>query len=162
MAKPMKCIHCKRPQSPQERAYLDDERLAYYARFGIPPETALHLCRKCLLKQWRRQIRKTFYKQPKYRISRNVANAIRKSIRTGREFPWWERQIGYTWAHLKKHLEKRFEPGMTWENYGQWHIDHIQPIASFEFDSCDSEAFKRCWAMTNLQPLWAAQNWDKH
>jgi len=53
-------------------------------------------------------------------------------------------------------LEAEFSPGMTWENYGEWHIDHIRPCASFNLE--DAEEQKKCFHWTNLQPLWAADN----
>ena len=57
-----------------------------------------------------------------------------------------------------QHLESKFQPGMTWENYGQhgWHIDHIRPCASF--DLTDPEQQRECFHYTNLQPLWAEDN----
>jgi hypothetical protein len=38
--------------------------------------------------------------------------------------------IGCTIEELKLHLEKQFTDGMTWENHGLWHIDHIIPLSS--------------------------------
>ncbi len=57
-----------------------------------------------------------------------------------------------------KHLEAQFIPGMTWSNYGRWHIDHRKPILEFEFKSYRDPAFQECWALANLRPLWAAEN----
>lgn len=53
--------------------------------------------------------------------------------------------------------------GMTWGNYGinGWTIDHKIPISVFNFTSSDHEDFKRCWALSNLQPLWAYDNISK-
>jgi hypothetical protein len=55
---------------------------------------------------------------------------------------------------------------MTWENYGKgpgrWHIDHIVPRTAFNFQSADDPAFRACWAITNLRPLWSAENIRKH
>lgn len=51
------------------------------------------------------------------------------------------------------YLESKFTTGMTWENYGDWHIDHIKPCSSF--DLTDIEQQKICFNYTNLQPLWA-------
>jgi hypothetical protein len=48
---------------------------------------------------------------------------------------------------------------MTWDNYGEWHIDHIKPRVLF--DNRIAEQALRCWALTNLQPLWAADNMAK-
>ena len=57
---------------------------------------------------------------------------------------------------LLKHLESKFTEGMTFENYGEWHIDHIRPCASFNLE--DPEEQKKCFHWTNLQPLWALDN----
>jgi len=59
---------------------------------------------------------------------------------------------------LMQHLSSKFSKGMSFENYGQWHIDHIRPVASFNFDSAEHPDFKKCWALNNLQPLWAVDN----
>lgn len=65
-------------------------------------------------------------------------------------------RLGYTSAQLVGHLEARFSPGMAWGNYGDWHVDHRRPCASF--DMTDPEQFADCWELSNLQPLWAADN----
>ena len=49
--------------------------------------------------------------------------------------------------------------GMTWDNYGEWHIDHIKPCSSFNM--LIEEERKRCFHYTNLQPLWAIDNIKK-
>jgi hypothetical protein len=64
--------------------------------------------------------------------------------------------VGCTTENVMKHLESKFTEGMTWENYGQWHIDHIKPCASFNLE--DVEEQKKCFHWTNLQPLWAKDN----
>ena len=69
--------------------------------------------------------------------------------------------LGYTVDDLKRHLESKFQPGMTWDNIGQWHIDHIRPDSWFNYSSIDDEEFKKCWALDNLQPLWAKENISK-
>ena len=49
---------------------------------------------------------------------------------------------------------------MTWQNYGDgWHIDHIHPCAAF--DLTDPEQQKACFHWSNLQPLWAIDNFRK-
>lgn len=60
---------------------------------------------------------------------------------------------------LRAHLETRFLPGMTWENYGAWHIDHVRPLASF--DLTDRAQLLQACHYTNLQPLWARDNRSK-
>ena len=58
-----------------------------------------------------------------------------------------------------KYIEAQFKPGMTWERYGEWHVDHIRPCASF--DLTDPKQQKICFHYSNLQPLWAADNIKK-
>jgi len=66
--------------------------------------------------------------------------------------------LGYTLDELMSHLEDGFTEGMTWENYGEWHVDHKIPMSSFQFDSVECEGFKECWKLDNLQPLWGEDN----
>lgn len=69
--------------------------------------------------------------------------------------------VGYTLSDLVGHLESQFVPGMSWDNYGLhgWHIDHIRPVSSF--DLTEDDQVVECWALSNLRPLWAADNWSK-
>ena len=66
------------------------------------------------------------------------------------------RDLGCTIDELKRHLEAKFQPGMSWENYGKWHIDH--KVAISKFDLTDLEQLKIACNYMNLQPLWAADN----
>ena len=60
---------------------------------------------------------------------------------------------------LREHLEKQFTEGMTWENQGDWHVDHRKPCASFDLNK--EEERHRCFHYTNLQPLWGSDNLSK-
>ena len=66
---------------------------------------------------------------------------------------------GCSLENLKQHLESQFVDGMSWDNKGEWHIDHIKPCAAF--DLTDVEQQKECFHFTNLQPLWALDNMKK-
>jgi len=92
-------------------------------------------------------------------------NAIRSSLRkrkSNKRGRAWQSVVGYTLDELKARIEPLFQPGMTWDNYGDWHIDHRIPKAAFDYASPEDPGFKECWALENLQPLWAAENWSKH
>ena len=67
--------------------------------------------------------------------------------------------LGCSIDQLKNHLENQFKPGMSWSNYGKWHIDHIRPCASFDMRNPKDQ--KVCFNYKNLQPLWAIQNLTK-
>lgn len=62
--------------------------------------------------------------------------------------------LSYTLDELINHLEKQFTPLMTWDNYGEWHVDHIIPMTKFKFSSTEDREFKLCWSLENLRPLW--------
>lgn len=66
--------------------------------------------------------------------------------------------LGCTLEFFKEYLESKFQPGMTWDNYGKngWHLDHIKPCAAF--DLSDPEQQRQCSHWSNQQPLWAADN----
>jgi len=66
---------------------------------------------------------------------------------------------GCSLEKLKQHLESQFTDGMSWDNKGEWHIDHVKPCAAF--DLTDVEEQKKCFHYTNLQPLWAVDNMRK-
>lgn len=66
--------------------------------------------------------------------------------------------VGYSVEELQKHLESKFQEGMSWDNIGEWHIDHIIPESHFNYTSTVDEEFKKCWSLDNLQPLWAKDN----
>ena len=67
--------------------------------------------------------------------------------------------VGCSVPKLRQHLEAQFTDGMTWDNHGEWHIDHIKPCASF--DLTDAEQQRECFNYTNLQPLLAKDNMSK-
>jgi hypothetical protein len=69
--------------------------------------------------------------------------------------------LKYTPEELISHLEKQFTDSMTWENYGEWHVDHRMPISSFVFESVDDDSFMKCWSLDNLQPMWGKENITK-
>ncbi|CAB5226508.1 hypothetical protein UFOVP760_282 [uncultured Caudovirales phage] len=69
--------------------------------------------------------------------------------------------VGCSIVELKIHIEKQWQPGMTWENYDlyTWHVDHIKPVNTF--DLLDPVQQKQCFHYTNLRPLWAKDNWSR-
>lgn len=97
------------------------------------------------------------------KINNSISALIRYSLRSNKNGKAWEIVVGYSLQMLKKHLEMQFKLGMTWENYGLkgWHIDHKIPISVFNFKTVDDIDFKKCWALENLQPMWAGENISK-
>jgi hypothetical protein len=67
--------------------------------------------------------------------------------------------LGCSIEFLKKHLQSKFQSGMSFSNYGKWHIDHIRPCKSFDLSKVSEQ--RKCFNYTNLQPLWARDNLSK-
>jgi len=95
--------------------------------------------------------------QPSVRIMRAVGQRIR-DVLGGKEYKSTVSLVGYDGDTLRVHLEKQFLRGMSWSNYGEWHIDHIVPLSSFSVSSLDDPNIRRAWCLSNLRPLWAADN----
>lgn len=108
---------------------------------------------------------KSYFKRmenPKNRLDAAVRTGVNLSIRKGSKAGRKTiHLLGYSREKLVKHLEAQFKEGMTWDNYGEWHIDHIIPLSAFNFETPDDIDFKRAWALKNLQPLWAFENHRK-
>ena len=100
---------------------------------------------------------------PKYRLCARTRTAVYTCLkeRNVAKYRSTFQLLGYSIEELMAHLEKLFLDGMTWENYGEWHVDHKKPMTSFKFDSVDDPEFKECWKLDNLQPLWGADNLSK-
>lgn len=114
-------------------------------------------------KTWQKRDKKR-YSTPKGKLNKAISYRMWASLKGNKVGHHWESLVDYSVLQLKKHIEKQFLPGMTWENYGHetWHIDHIIPISAFNFNSPNDIDFKRCWSLKNLRPLWASENFRKH
>jgi len=96
---------------------------------------------------------------PYYRLLSNLRSRISLALRKAKKTDKTIKLIGCTIPELETHLAKQFQPGMSMENYGQWHVDHKIPCAVF--DLSDPRQQKECFNYTNLQPLWAEDNLKK-
>lgn len=90
-----------------------------------------------------------------------VAHRLAATLKAGGASRLWD-LLGYDAATLRRHLERQFTKGMTWEIFlaGQIHIDHIRPKSLFALDTV--EDVRACYCLSNLRPLWAVDNIRKH
>jgi len=93
-----------------------------------------------------------------YKLSINLRCRLHSAINGNYKSGSAVKDLGCTIDELKVYLESKFQPGMSWDNYGKtgWHIDHIKPLASF--DLTDKYQLLEACNYTNLQPLWAKDN----
>lgn len=139
------CKKCKK-KKPVDEFYKDKNQ-----KYGIETK-----CKKC-----RHKMQNKRRQNLKWKISNAISNRMRYSLKNGKNGYHWKDLVGYSLEKLKVHLESQFEEGMTWDNYGKWHIDHKIPISFFDFRSYEDEEFKICWNLRNLQPMWACKNISK-
>lgn len=100
--------------------------------------------------------RTNYKKNPHIYAHRNILKRHLKMIESKKNDKT-EKILGYTSEDLRKHIELLFKDGMSWDNYGKWHIDHIKPISKFE----ENEDPSVVNSLDNLQPLWAFENLSK-
>jgi len=142
-----------------------DKKLKYAKAYGQANKDIINLRKKIYRKAnkdkvilWEKKYRQgnIQYKLRKYLRSR-LKNAIKHNFKAGSAV----RDLGCSINELKKYLESKFKPGMSWENHGfyGWHIDHIKPLSLF--DLTNREEFLQAFHYTNLQPLWAKDNLSK-
>lgn len=104
-----------------------------------------------------------------FRFMRNLRDRVRVAIKasakksgsSSRPRGQTTKMLGCTIPELMAHIESLFLPGMTWDNwnYRGWHLDHIKPLSSFNLLDPDERA--KALHFTNLQPLWAEENFQK-
>ena len=96
-----------------------------------------------------------------YILRKRIRNRITIAIKNNQKVGSAIENLGCSIEELKKHLESKFQPGMSWDNYGRygWHIDHVKPLSSF--DLANKEEFLKACHYSNLQPLWWKDNLSK-
>lgn len=67
--------------------------------------------------------------------------------------------LGCSAEEYRVYLEALWAPGMSWENYGEWHIDHTRPLASFDLNDPAQQAV--AFHFKNTTPMWAFENLSK-
>lgn len=113
---------------------------------------------------------------PNYRLRQSVSSSIYYYLKS-RDFSKDGKScmdfLDYSIDELRLHIEKQFEPWMTWDNQGKyntdtwddndpttwtWQIDHIIPASKFNYTSMNDQGFRDCWSLSNLRPYSAKQN----
>lgn len=110
-------------------------------------------------REYMKQYRKS---RPAFRMHKRISYIIKMSLDNRCSSHNIFNKLGYDIEKLMKHLESKFQPGMSWDNYGEWHIDHIIPQSWLPFNNIEDENFFKCWSLDNLQPLWAKENISKN
>jgi hypothetical protein len=159
-----RCVSCaaKRTKEarvkPEARKKMNTTRRKHYNSLPIQKRKENREARKPYFNSYMRDRRHNDPMVSMVEALRKRQNQWLKSNKAGTT----QELTGCSWEEARQHFESQFLPGMTWDNHGihGWHIDHIRPCASFD-DLSDPEQQKQCFHFTNLQPLWAKDNWAK-
>ena len=92
-------------------------------------------------------------KERKRSLDRNIRQCLTYVIKKDGPFRW-NKILGFTKEDFLKHIEKEFEEGMTFENYGEWVISFHIPKRCYNFKSLKDEDFRRFWSLKNITPKW--------
>ena len=91
-----------------------------------------------------------------YRLMCSLRNRLRQALKGNDKSETTKNLLGCSVDRLRSYIQSKFTEGMHMGNYGDWHLDHVQPCASF--DLSDAKQQRACFHYTNLQPLWAKDN----
>lgn len=107
-----------------------------------------------------KEIQRRHHTQPHVRLHASIRNRLRALMLNGSKNTF--DILGFSRDELMTHLERQFLPGMSWGNYGAWHVDHVRPLSSFKISSVDDPMVREAWALYNLRPIWAKDNLVKN
>lgn len=96
---------------------------------------------------------------PVFKLINNLRNRVGRVIKGKNKSASTTILLGCHPDQAREHIESQFVDGMSWDNYGEWHVDHITPCAVFNME--DKEHQRQCFHYTNLQPLLAKDNLSK-
>jgi hypothetical protein len=164
------CYSCKTCTKEKNNKWRErnKEHLKTYRKnlYALNSEEA-----KKLVKLWRSENRDRFNsyrreykkskreKDPFFKLRQTLSNRTTTAFK----LKGWSKNsktqemLGADYKTVMNHIESRFKKGMTWDNQGEWHIDHIIPLSSAK---TEQELIELCH-YTNLQPLWAEENMSK-
>ena len=104
-------------------------------------------------------VKRKYAEDPQFRMACCLRARFHKKVTVDNRSLGTFDLIGTSPAQCYRYIESLFTEGMTWDNYGLWHIDHIKPLCCFDLSQVEEQ--KKAFHYTNLQPLWAKDNLSK-
>lgn len=146
------------------RAYYAKSCLRYRAKrqqryAASRGEIAIHNQQPHVKERRSRRIRQRYADDALFAVAQRCRSRVAGAFRSGgfKKGSKTGDALGCSWEELQAYIESKFAPGMSWGNRRLWHIDHVVPLASAK---TEEELLDLC-RYTNLQPLWAADNFKK-
>jgi len=168
------CIKCKKEHADLTRDLLNAQAKSYYAANKETIAKSRHeyyhknaQYKKEYAKQYRKankqELNNKYYarrnKDCLFKLSCNIRTLICHSFRKNgyKKNSKANKILCCSFEEFKEHIERQFTEGMSWENQGEWHLDHIYPVSLAESE----EHLIKLNHYTNFQPLWAIDNFKK-
>ncbi len=112
--------------------------------------------REAIIKQATRRKKVRYQTDPYYKLKKQMRNRLKLALKNNWKSGQTIELLGCSISELKYYIESQFQPGMTWNNRKDWHIDHIKPLCTFNLNNPDQ--VKIACHHSNLRPLWAEEN----
>lgn len=154
------CIECKRVKA-RLRPPPSSQNEVRRERYGEYQSRYHQRNREIRVERIVKRARERRDTEPAFRLRHNIRRRIAHALDRQRvdKSGATTALLGCTGEHARSHIEAQFAPGMSWENWGDWHVDHIKPLAAF--DLSDPAQLAAACHYSNLQPLWAIDNMSK-
>ena len=153
----------KRQWNKANKALVKAQQTRHYARHTdkVKARVANYAKRnkQKLAEQARVRFARKYATNMQFRLAMQLRDRLRKALGRHTKQGSAVKLLGCSISEFIAYLERKFQPGMTWENKADWHIDHVKPLALF--DLSDSAQLAQACHYTNLQPLWASDNLKK-
>jgi hypothetical protein len=138
---------------------------AYHKQYRIDNKEDLGEKNKTRVRNPKTMLKRNEYLKNRYhtsihnRLVISSRNRINKVLKGKSKADTTMKLFGSDIKTVKEYIENQFQPGMSWDNKNEWHLDHSIPCSWFDLE--DTEQQKLCFHYTNLQPLWAVDNLSK-
>lgn len=148
----------------KNRKELREKKKVYIEKRGDAHKEMMRECRK----NWRDKNPGYINNYNKERQKRDILFKIRmtlrsrlnKAIKNKSKKGSAVKLLGCSIDEFKIYMQSKFKEGMSWDNHGLWHMDHIKPLTAFNLE--DEFELSQACHYTNMQPLWASENQSKN
>jgi len=152
----------------QNREFAEARRAYIRTYYAENEEYRKKTLERALLRQKRPEVQKQrlarhkqkYASDPAYRFAWLMRQAVRRAFAGTAKSASTFALLSVTRNEAMQIIERRFTEGMTWQNYGAWHIDHIYPLSAVNVD--DTIEKRAVCHIDNLQPMWGPENSSKH
>lgn len=110
-------------------------------------------------KEYKKKYQQEKMKEPNFVLLKRLRGRVYLALKRGVKSDYTVKLLGCSLDFFKQHIESKFTDGMSWDNMGAWHLDHIKPCILFDLSKDEEQRI--CFHYSNIQPLWGLDNLKK-